>query len=91
MMSEEMKQKIDTVLNRVKEPETFRSVAELGLVRKVSYSESEKKLLVFLDIEEPRHPCFVCGVVTATIRRSLMRDLKAEFEKEFPTLIVEVI
>ncbi len=90
-MTDEMKRKIDSVLQRVKEPETFRSVAELGLVGKVSYSESEKKLLVVLDIEEPRHPCFVCGVVTATIRRSLMRDLKTEFEKEFPALTVEVI
>lgn len=90
-MTEEMKRKVDSVLERVKEPETFRSVAELGLVGKVSFSESEKKLLVVLDIEEPRRPCFVCGVVTATIRRSLMRDLKTEFEKEFPTLSIEVV
>lgn len=90
-MTEEMKRKIDSVLERVKEPETFRSVSELGLVGKVSYSDAKKKLLVVLDIEEPRHPCFVCGVVTATIRRSLMRDLKTEFEKEFPALTVEVV
>jgi metal-sulfur cluster biosynthetic enzyme len=91
MMTEEMKRKIDIVLERVKEPETYRSVKELGLVGNISYSESEKKLKVILDIEEPRLSCFVCGVVTATIRRSLMRDLKEEFEKEFPTLAVEVI
>ncbi|MFQ3620206.1 MAG: hypothetical protein SNJ78_04570 [Spirochaetales bacterium] len=86
-----MKKKIDKVLEQVKEPETFRSVADLNLVQKVTYSASENKLLVYLDIAEPRHPCFVCGVVTETIRKSISRDLKTEFEKEFPQLTIEVV
>jgi metal-sulfur cluster biosynthetic enzyme len=90
-MTREMKTKIDAVLERVKEPETFRSVLELGLVKKLTYGAAEKKLLVILDIAEPKLSCFVCGVVTATILNSLVRDLTAEFEKEFPELAVEVV
>jgi metal-sulfur cluster biosynthetic enzyme len=90
-MDPEMKRKIDLVLERVKEPETRLSVLDLGLVRKVSYGESEKKLLVVVDNPEARQKCFCSGMVTAVVRRGLMRDLTAEFGREFPDLAVEVV
>ena len=90
-MDPEMKEKIDRVLGRIREPETQMSVMDLNAVRKVSYSASEKRLLVVMDNPESRQKCFCSGMVTATIRRSLMRDLTAEFEKEFPELAVEVV
>ena len=90
-MTEDMKKKIDSVLEAVKEPETFRSVSDLNLVKKVTYSESQKKLLVQTDIAEPRSTCMVCGIVNETLRQSIMRDLKDEFEKIFPDLEVEII
>ncbi|MDX9801275.1 MAG: hypothetical protein RBT69_08075 [Spirochaetia bacterium] len=91
MITEDMKKKIDSVLDNVKEPETFRTVSELNLVKKVTYSESQKKLLVQTDIGEPRSTCMVCSIVNETLRQSIMRDLKNEFDKYFPDLDVEVI
>ncbi|MCP5514466.1 MAG: hypothetical protein H7A26_03255 [Spirochaetales bacterium] len=91
MMKEEMKRKIDAVLDTVKDPESFRSVSELNLVKKVTWSESQKKLVVHTDIGEPRSTCIVCGVVNETLRQSIMRNLKEEFDKSFPDLDVEVI
>ncbi len=88
-MSVEMRGKIDDVLKRVKEPETGLSVWELNLVKRVSYSDTEKKLLVVMDIAQPRFACMVCGVVTEHIRASLERMLKEEFKKEFPELTIE--
>jgi len=38
-MDEEMKRKIDGVLERVKEPESGLSIAELGLVTKLRYTD----------------------------------------------------
>jgi metal-sulfur cluster biosynthetic enzyme len=90
-MDPEMKKKIDLVLGRIKEPETQMSVLDLNAVQKVSYSDSEKKLLVVMDNPESRQKCFCSGMVTATVRRTLMRDLKAEFEKDFPELAIEVV
>lgn len=90
-MTEDMKKKIDAALEAVKEPETFRSVSELNLVKKVTYSESQKKLVVQTDIREPRSTCMVCSIVNETLRQSIMRDLKDEFNKSFPGLDVEVL
>jgi len=83
-MDPETQSKIDAILARVKEPETRRSVGDLSLVKRVRYSASEHAFEVFMDIANPRASCLVCGVVTATIQRSIERDLQGAFEQEFP-------
>ena len=90
-MSPEMIRKIDGVLARVKEPETLRPVADLNLVSRVTYSESARLLRITTDIGTPKSTCMVCGVVTENLRQSIQRQLKEEFEKEFPGLTVEVL
>ncbi len=45
-MNSIMKEKIDSVLDRVKDPESDLSVAQLGLVKKVRYSEDNKLLYI---------------------------------------------
>lgn len=89
-LSPEMINRIEKVLNKVKEPETFRSVSELGLVKKVTYSAGWQRMIVYTDIEAPRSTCAVCYVVTETIRESIQRDLQEAFEKEFPELSITV-
>ena len=83
-MNPQVQKTIDTILDTVKEPETLRSVAELGLVKKVTVSDSAREILVTMDIAEPRLSCFVCSVVNEKIRGTIQERLKAEFEKEFP-------
>lgn len=89
-MTPEMIRKIDKVLNTVKEPETYRPVSELNLVRKVTYSETAQTLLVLTDINTPKSTCMVCGIVTENIRQSIQRQLKEAFAAEFPGLSIEV-
>ena len=90
-MAPDMKGRIDRILEIVKEPESGRSVSDLNLVSRVTYSEKESKLLVVTDIGTPRSTCAVCGVVTEHIRQSIMRDLLEAFTQEFPDLSVEVV
>jgi metal-sulfur cluster biosynthetic enzyme len=85
-----IQQKIDSVLQRVKEPETRRSIAELNLVRLVRYSENEKRLIVFMAIAEPRSTCMVCSVVNEHLRSSIERNLSEELEQEFPDISIEI-
>lgn len=90
-MNQEMRAKIDKVLERVKEPETRLSVRDLQLVRKLTYGAAEKTLLVVMDNPEARQKCFCTGMVTSVVRRGLMRELAQEFQKEFPDLKVELV
>jgi len=91
-ITQEMADKFEAILKRVKEPETELSVSELHLVKRISYSETEKKFLIYMDIAAPRNfPCLTCGVVTEQIRSTIERRLKEEFTKEFPGYAVETV
>jgi metal-sulfur cluster biosynthetic enzyme len=83
-MDSETREKIDAILARVKEPETLRSVGDLNLVKRVRYSPGSNLFELSLDITTPPTSCFVCGVVTATIQRSIERELEEAFRQEFP-------
>lgn len=88
-MSPEMKQKIENILERVKDPESDLSIAQLGLVKRILYSEKEKKLVVFTNNYTNIPKCLSCVVIGLTIMSTIIRDLTAEFQKEFSDLTIE--
>ena len=89
MMTPEMKQKIDAVLDRVKEPVTGLSIAQLGLVKRLRYSESKKKLFVFFSAVNRRVPkC--CKIIQGLLLSDILNALTEEFTKEFPELTIEM-
>ena len=90
-MDPAMVRSIDAVLARVKEPETGRSVADLNLVQRVTYSQSERVLQVVTLIDTSRSTCIVCDVVTGQLRHSIERNLRQEFGKEFPELTIDIV
>jgi metal-sulfur cluster biosynthetic enzyme len=90
-MNQEMIQKIDAVLERVKDPESDLPVAQLGVVRRVRYNEELKKLYVFTDFYSHLPKCVTCAAIASTIASTIVRDLKAGFEAEFPDLFVEFV
>jgi metal-sulfur cluster biosynthetic enzyme len=91
MMSPEMIAKIDAVLERVKDPESNLPIAQLGLVKRLRYSEKEKKLYVFTNVYQHLPNCVTCAAIARTIVSTIIQDLTAEFEKEFPELSVEFV
>ena len=89
-MTPEMKQKIDAVLDRVKEPETGLSIAQIGLVERLRYSESNQKLLVILNAVNRRTPkC--CAIIQGLLLSSVLKSITEEFQKEFPDLSIEIV
>ena len=89
-MSSKMKQKIDSVLDRVKEPVTGLSVAQLGLVERLRYSDSKKKLFVILNAVNRRTPkC--CAIIQGLVLSDILKALTEEFNKEFPELYIEIV
>jgi metal-sulfur cluster biosynthetic enzyme len=85
-----MKQKIDHVLDRVKEPETGLSIAQLGLVERIRYNQEKKKLTVFSNnLQHNHHYC--CTVLQGLLISGTFNALTEAFEKEFPDLSVEVV
>ena len=85
-----MKEKIDRVLNTVKEPETGLTMAQLGFVERVRYSEAKKKLMVFSCNFKPHHKS-CCTVLQGLLISGTKNSLTEAFHKEFPDLAVEVV
>ena len=85
-----MKEKIDRVLDTVKEPETGLTMAQLGFVERVRYSAENRKLTVFsANLKPNRKVC--CTVMQGLLISGTIRSLTEAFQKEFPDLAVEVV
>ena len=90
-MDPEMQKKIDLVLKRVKDPESFRPLDSIGLVKKVTYSPSRHTFFVSLGTMMGCRSCCVPLVREESSNVKLKKDLTAEFEREFPKAAVEFL
>lgn len=90
-MDSEMKQKIDKILARVKDPESGLSLDQLGVVTRVRYNEEKREMYLFTDFLSHLPTCNTCRGIALAIMSSLMRSLKEEFEIEFPDLYIEFV
>jgi metal-sulfur cluster biosynthetic enzyme len=91
MIDPEMAEKIDSILERVKDPESGLSVARLGLVEKVRYNEEKKEMYIFTDFLSHRPGCLTCVGIAMAIMSTIRTDLEEEFKKEFPNLVIEFV
>jgi len=82
-----MKKKLQSVLERVKNPETNVAISELGLVERFRYHPKQKKLSVFLNPVRPGKVC--CSLISSLLLSSTLKDLMNELKKEFPDLYLE--
>ena len=88
-MNEQMKKTLQSILERVKDPETDLSVAQLGLVQKIRYVKESKKLLVFLTFIRPGPVC--CSLLSGMVLSAVKKSLRGELEHAFPEMTVEYI
>ena len=84
-----MIKKIDNVLERVIEKESNLSVAQLGLVERVRYSEKQNKLYVFTKAIHSTHGC--CTLLALVQQSDTLQDLEEQFKKEFPEHWVQIV
>lgn len=88
-MTQTMIQKIDNVLDRVIEKESNLSVAQLGLVERVRYSEKQNKLYVFAKAIHSTHGC--CTLLSLVQQSDTLQDLEGHFRTEFPEHWVQIV
>lgn len=89
-MSPEMTQAIDQILETVREPESDLSVRDLGLVKRVTYSRNYSRMIVKTSFTSPRRSCMLCGIITASVQRTIMRELEKQFTRRFPDLMITI-
>ena len=85
-----MIKKIDAVLERVREPESNLTIAQLGLVKRLRYSEKHNKLTVFMNSVLNSHK-YCCTIMQGCLLYGTIKSLTGEFQKEFPDLSIEFV
>ncbi len=88
-MDSDMINRIDFVLDRVIESESGLSIAQIGLVKRIRYSEKKNKLLVFTKAFSQTHGC--CTLLALTQQSQILNHLEEEFKKEFPEHLIELV
>ena len=87
-MDEEMKNKLDKVLDEVKDPESNLPLSDLGIISKFRYNEKLKELYVFDNFFSHRPPCKTCVGISMLIESTIKRDVTNALEREFPDLTI---
>jgi metal-sulfur cluster biosynthetic enzyme len=90
-MKPEMIQKIDAILERVKDPESNLPVAQLGLIQRVRYNEAKKKMFIFTNLDKHVPKCNTCRFIAAAVVARITKDLERAFKAEFPDISVEFV
>ena len=88
-IDDSMKQKIDAVLDTVKEPESGLSVGEIGLVQKFRYVSSKKTLYVFRNSILPSKGC--CNIMSNMLLAATQKNLLDALKASFPELTIEMV
>jgi metal-sulfur cluster biosynthetic enzyme len=88
-MTQGMIEKIDSVLDRVKDKESDLSIAQLGLVERVRYSEKRNKLYVFTRAIHSTHGC--CTLLALVQQSDTLEALEEQFKLEFPEHWIQIV
>ncbi|MBU0928579.1 MAG: hypothetical protein KKA67_12575 [Spirochaetes bacterium] len=87
----EARDKFDAALELVKEPQSELSLAELGLVSRISYFEKDKAIIAYMNFAPPSpSECPACFAIDDLLKQSIARDLRDALLAEFPGWDVEV-
>jgi metal-sulfur cluster biosynthetic enzyme len=88
-MTQDMRERIDKVLDRVVEKESELSAAQLGLVERVRYNEKRNKLYVFTRAIHRTHGC--CTLLALVQQSDFLGSLEETFKQEFPEHWVKIV
>lgn len=91
MMDPEMAEKIEAILQRVKDPESGLPVSRLGVIERFRYNAEKQELYVFTDFASHQPSCMTCVGIASVVIAGIQRDLKVELSREFPDLDVQLI
>ncbi|WDP91525.1 MAG: hypothetical protein HUN04_18195 [Desulfobacter sp.] len=86
-MNPNIQKKIDAVLDRVKDPQSGMTAAQMGLVEKVRVSEKMNILTIFYAPMGKSKAC--CSVLNMAVLSEIETAMEKEFKKEFPGFIIK--
>jgi metal-sulfur cluster biosynthetic enzyme len=82
--------KFDAILASVKEPQSELSLADLGLVSKLTYYAADKTIVAHMNFAAPGGAeCPACSLINDMMKSSIERDLKSAILAEFPGWTVD--
>ncbi|HKK65684.1 MAG TPA: hypothetical protein VJ967_07505 [Clostridia bacterium] len=90
-MDQKVKNKLDAVLENVKDPESNLPIGDLGVIEKFRYSEEGSTIYVFTKFNSHRPACMTCVGISMAIENTLYRLIKEELNRQFSDFKVEFV
>lgn len=88
-MADEVRARIDAALAALIEPQTLVSVLDLGFVSGVSYSETARRVVVRLAVEDRHFKCPACSLVDSMTVEGMARRIREALGAALPGWTVE--
>jgi hypothetical protein len=89
-MNQEMINKLETVMDRVIDPQSELPLCQLELVQKFSYREEQNTLTVYLDFSGFRSGSIACAGIGIDVKTRIEACLVRELKREFPSLWIKL-
>ncbi|MFP4152002.1 MAG: iron-sulfur cluster assembly protein [Alkalispirochaeta sp.] len=86
-----VQEKIESLLKRVRDPESGLPILELNLVRRVRVSDEHQHIYLDVPFDEHTPGCLACAGIAMPIVAGIKRELTAAFEEAFPGYTIEFI
>jgi len=90
-MEKQVQDKLDKVLQTVKDPESNLPISDFGVVKKFRYDEKGKNIYVFVEFQSHRPACVTCVGISLAVEKGIERMLQEELQKEFPGFNIEFV
>ena len=88
-MYEGMQDKIDLILDRVKDPESGLPISHLGVIERIRYNQARQELYIFANFQPHSPGCLACVGIAAALVDGIKRRLVSEFQAEFPDVAIQ--
>ena len=83
-MTEQMKKKLDTILDQIQVLGDGLPLSHTGFVRMFRYNEDTRRLTVFTDFSGLVSKCPSCLLMSVDTEERVLQDLREKLEFEFP-------
>ena len=90
-MDQAMQDALQSVLNRVKDPESGLPIARLGVVERFRYNADRNELVVFTEFGSHMPTCITCVGIATIVVDGIQRRLREELERTFPGMTITLV
>ena len=90
-MDKMMQEKIQSILDGIKDPVSCLPIVELDMIERVRYLENDRELKIFTSFPADGKACMNCVGISTVMIDGIRRNIFRDFEAAFPELTISIV